>query len=159
MIALQHFTRATRTTPPRSFLPVSSLGMAMALLLSSTAVSPARASTWVAPFTNGFWNTSGNWTGGVPNGVGAIGDFSTLDISFDDSVHLDGPETVGTLIFGDTLPTNNWTLDNNGLPSNVLTLAVSSGAPTITVNNQLATISAVLAGNQGLTVGGAGTLI
>jgi autotransporter-associated beta strand protein len=133
--------------------------MALALLLSSTAVSPARASTWVAPFTNGFWNASSNWTGGVPNGVGAIADFSTLDISFDDSVHLDAPETVGTLIFGDALPTNNWTLDNNGLLSNVLTLAVNSGAPTITVNNQSAAISAVLAGNQGLTVDGAGTLI
>ena len=40
-----------------------------------------------------------------------------------------------------------------------MTLADSSGTPSITVNNETTTISAVLAGTQGLTKTGAGTLI
>jgi len=40
-----------------------------------------------------------------------------------------------------------------------LTLGVTAGTPTITVNNQTATISAVLAGTQGLAKSGAGTLV
>ena len=43
-------------------------------------------------------------------------------------------------------------LDNNGSGSDILTLAVSTGSPAITVNNGTATISAVLAGSAGLTV-------
>ena len=90
---------------------------------------------------------------------GPIADFSTLSITADDTVHMNGPETVGTLLFGDTTPSNNWILDNNNSGGNILTLAVTSGSPTITVNNDTATISAVVAGSLGLTKSGAGTLV
>src|SRR2546429_8821974 len=54
-------------------------------------------------------------------------DFSTLDLTADNTVHLDGARTVGTLKFGDTPPSHNWIIDNNNNAANVLTLAVTSG--------------------------------
>ena len=129
------------------------------LLAAMLTAPPASASTWTGSAGNGLWNTSGNWSGGVPNATGAVADFSTLNIMGDDTVHMNGLETVGTLLFGDTMPSNNWILDNNNNPADILTLAVSSGSPTITVNNDVATISAVVAGSQGLTKNGAGTLV
>ena len=94
------------------------------------------------------------------------------------TVTLDGNRTVGTMLFGDTNPSNNWIL-NAGSPSNsVLTLAVSSGSPLIDVANttqdpipssnsinffpsvtQSATFNVVIAGTSGLTKTGDGTLI
>ena len=101
-----------------------------------------------------------NWLNGViADRTDATADFSTLDITSDVSLSLDTPRTIGELIFGDTTPSNNWTVTNNGSNSNVLTLAVSSGTPTIDVVNQTATISAVLAGAAGFTKTGAGTLV
>ncbi len=119
----------------------------------------ASASTWTDATSGGLWTTSGNWSGGVPNSTGAIADFSTLNITADNVVHLNGSETVGSLLFGDTTASNNWVLDNNGNAGNVLTLGVSSGAPTITVNNQQVTITAAIGGTQGLTDAGPGALV
>src|SRR5206468_4152473 len=87
-----------------------------------------------------------------------IADFSTLDLTADNTVHLSSARTLGGLLFGDTTPSNNWILDNNGTAANTLTLSTSTGTPTITVNNQTATISAVLAGTQGFTKSGNGIL-
>ena len=123
------------------------------------AMPAASASTWNGLTGNSLWNSSGNWSGGVPNATGAVADFSTLDITAETTVHMNGAETVGTLLFGDTTPGNDWILDNNGNGADILTLAVSSGSPTITVNNDTATISAVVAGTQGLAKSGAGALI
>ena len=101
-----------------------------------------------------------NWlNGAIADGSDASANFSTLNITVDNAVHLDTVRTAGTLLFGDTTPSNNWTLDNNGIATNILTLATSSNSPTITVNNQSATIGTVLAGNQGFNKSGSGTLI
>jgi autotransporter-associated beta strand protein len=115
----------------------------------------------VAAWTNaagGSWNTSANWSGNIiPNAVGANTDFSTLDLTNDATVTLDGSKTVGQLNFGDTTPSNNWSINTgSGGP---LTLALGSGMPAITVNNQTAAINATLAGTQGLAKNGAGTLL
>src|SRR5262249_34966203 len=100
---------------------------------------------------------AGNWDTLPPNGVDAIADFSLQDLTSDATVTLDGSFTVGTLLFGDTTPSNNWTI-NAGSPVGTITLAVSSGSPTINVVNDVAAINAVLAGSQGLTKIGNGTL-
>ena len=128
----------------------------LAVGLSATA---APASTWIDATSGGFWTAGGNWSGGIPNSTDAIADFSTLNITADNVVHLNASETVGSLLFGDTTASNNWVLDNNGSASNILTLSVSSGAPTITVNNQQVTISAAIGGTQGFTDAGAGALV
>ncbi|MCX6894061.1 MAG: autotransporter-associated beta strand repeat-containing protein, partial [Verrucomicrobia bacterium] len=124
--------------------------------LSVVLVALQAATGWAA---NGTWNTpfgaswtSVNWVGGVvADGTGFTADFGTLDIAANRTLTLDGARTIGNLTFGDTTATFfNWTLNTGtGGP---LTLAVSSGSPTITVNNSPATaVNVVLAGSGGFT--------
>ena len=70
---------------------------------------------------------------------------------------LDAPHTVGSLVFSDTSGPNGWmvTSNANNFP---LTLAVSSGSPTVTVNNNAATNRIVLSGTQGFVKLGGGSL-
>ncbi|MDD2598804.1 MAG: autotransporter-associated beta strand repeat-containing protein [Kiritimatiellae bacterium] len=103
----------------------------------------------------GAWNTTGNWADGiVAGGTDAIADFSTLNLTAHASVSNDSPRTIGTLRFGDTTPSHNWTLT-----SSTLTLARGAGMPTIAVENQTATIASAVLGNQGLVKSGAGKLV
>ncbi len=113
---------------------------------------------------DGLWSINANWTGGiVANDTGFSADFSAIDITADRTVHLDSARHIGSLVFGDA---NNgsaagWTLDNNGNAANVLTLAGTT--PTITANpmgtGKTATLFAQLAGTNGLTKEGGGTLV
>ncbi len=116
---------------------------------------------WTDTTSGGLWSATSNWSGGlVANGINITADFSTLNITADDTVHLDSARTIGGLYFGDTTPSNNWILDNNGNPSNVLTLTASAGAtPFFQVNNDTATISVGLGGSQGFLKLGAGVLV
>jgi fibronectin-binding autotransporter adhesin len=128
--------------------------MAVTAMAGMPLANPASAvvGTWTNT-SGGLWSGS-NWSGGTPSASGDSALFNTLNISADTTVHLDAPMTVGSMEFGDTVPTNNWTLDSNGnAGTNILTLS-GSGTPTITVDNMTATISAAMAGSQGLTITG-----
>ncbi len=120
--------------------------------------APAGSGVW----TNGLggsWTTSNNWSGGlIAGGMDAAADFSTLNLSANRSVTLDGARTIGSLIFDDTNPAtdHNWTLSTGS--SGPLTLATSSGTPNIAVKGATNIISAVLAGTQGFTKTGVGYL-
>lgn len=121
---------------------------------------------WIRATTDGLWSANSNWQEGiVAAGIGNTGDFSTLEIEDNLTVHLDSPRTLGNLLFGDTDigSAGSWLIDNHGDVGNVLTLAVGAGTPSIQVNplgvGATTTISAVLAGNQGLNKLGTGPLI
>jgi len=120
-------------------------------------VAPARAatSTWTNP-AGGSWTNAANWSGGViADGAGNRANFNTITLPADSVVTLNGPRTIGSLIFDDQNSTkHNWTLNPGG--ANALTLA--GAAPTILVGSATSTISAVLAGTAGLTKTGAGRL-
>ena len=136
---------------------IAVLGSLLALASSNDAL--ATNGTWTRTTSGGLWSAIADWSGGtVATGTDGIANFGTLNLTADITVHLDSARTIGGLLFGDTTPSNDWILDNNNAGGNVLTLAVSSGSPSIQVNNDTATISAVLAGTQGLTKKGAGTL-
>ena len=106
----------------------------------------------------GSWTTAANWAAGtIPDGVGNTPDFSQQRLTSNATVTLDGSHTIGYLVFGDQGDAHNWTLAPGA--GGTLTLQVASGAPIIAVNNQTTTISAVLAGNQGLSVLGGGRLV
>src|SRR6516165_1189259 len=86
------------------------------LLLGPTAcvTQGQLTSTWIKASGTELWSDASNWQGGVPNGSGWTADFSTLDLTADNTIHLDNQfTTVGALVFGDTTPSNNWTLDDN----------------------------------------------
>jgi fibronectin-binding autotransporter adhesin len=136
---------------------------ALALAMTSLVCRPALAVDGVwAPtgFTGdgtGSWSDATKWSGGtIASGAGSQANFSTLNITVDSTVSLNSPRTIGRLLFGDTTASNNWILDNAGNPANVLTLdnTGGTGGPRITVNNQTATISAILAGTNGVTLTG-----
>ncbi len=134
-------------------------GMAGLLVQVSSAWAGTNG-TWSRTASGGFWNDTANWlSGSIATGSDGTADFSTLDISATNTVHLNSARMIGNLSFGDATPSNDWILDNNGVAANALTLTVSAGSPTITVNNQKATISTAIKGSQGLTKAGAGTLL
>ena len=106
----------------------------------------------------GSWASGSNWSGCTyRSGVGAIADFSTLDLTGNATVTLDDAVTVGHLVFGDITPSHHWLLASGSGGS--LTLRVSSGAPTITVKNQTTTCGGTIISYRGLTKDGSGTLI
>ncbi|HKX30578.1 MAG TPA: Ig-like domain-containing protein [Blastocatellia bacterium] len=121
---------------------------------------------WVQGASGETWNANANWLNGiVGGGVGSTADFSSLELVDDLRIRLDAPRTVGNLVFGDTdlASPGNWIIDNNGSAENLITMAVTSGSPTITVNalgvGAVTMIEASLAGNQGLTKIGTGPLV
>jgi len=118
-------------------------------------------------FTNGVWNTdaSGSWNdttkwsnNNPADGAGYTADFSTVNISLNRTVILDGSRSIGTLKLGDTAGPQNWTLTATN--SSVLTLDTGAGtAASIVVNQNTVTNFAPLAGVNGFTKSGAGTLV
>jgi autotransporter-associated beta strand protein len=139
---------------------IAALAALLAFIFASRGAIAGTNGTWTNTASGGLWSFGGNWkTGIVADGTDGVADFSTLNITADNTVHLDSPRTIGTLNFGDTTPSNNWTLDGNGSFSNILTLATSTGTPVIQVNNQTVTNGARLIANQGFTKTGAGTLV
>ena len=126
----------------------------------SAAPSLAQSGSWNQD-ADGDWSLPGNWTGGtVADGTDSTASF-TNDITGDRTINLDGARTIGHLTFSDSPASNGWTLASDS--SDVLTLDVTSGAPTLTVNplgagGKIAEISATLAGSDGLTKAGLGTL-
>ena len=114
--------------------------------------------TWITA-GGGTWTAAGNWAAGLlGNGATVTADFSTLDLTANATVTLDGARTLGNLVFGDTSPSHAWTLaSGSGGP---LTLDNGTNQPVLTVNNPTTTtISAVVAGSNGFIKAGAGTLI
>lgn len=132
-------------------------------LITVLATAPsiqAQNGTWtnlVSGDASGSWAIATNWNNGViADGADNTADFSTLDITSNSIVTLDGARTIGNLIFGDTTLSTNWVLNTGtGGP---LTLDVTAGTPTITANNGTNTIGAVLAGTKGFNKAGTGTL-
>lgn len=106
---------------------------------------------------DGFWSETAKWLeSAIPNGEEIPVDFQTTVEAADTTVTLDSNRTVGAMTFGNANPIN-WTIAaSNGA---VLTLDNGAAAPAITVAANTATIAAPLAGTDGLSVGGAGTLV
>ncbi len=109
------------------------------LMLATTFVASLCAGAFSVQAQSGVWNNASggswaaqpNWSGGIiANGTNAVADFSTLALTADATVTLDGTQTVGSLIFGDTSASHNWFLNpgNNG----ALILADTNAVRTIT---------------------------
>jgi autotransporter-associated beta strand protein len=112
---------------------------------------------WTSAF-GGSWSDAFNWSNNVVgSGAGVLVDFSQLDLTTDATVDLNGPRTIGSVIFGDTSPDSNWIITNS--VSGSLTLDNGTNAPVINVVNQSAILTAQLATTNGLTKTGNGTLV
>ena len=144
----------------RLLLRACFLALPVSLVFPLAQNASAADGTWNAD-AGGNWtvDTGTNWAGGtVAQGTDSTGIFNTVNITSNRTVTLTASLTIGNLTFGDaTTSSNSWTLAQTG--SSVLTLQTTTGTPTITVDNQTATISAGLGGNQGFTKAGAGKLV
>lgn len=111
---------------------------------------PASTSTWVTDA--GDWLNSGNWYIGVPNGVGAVAEF-TFGARTNATVYADSAVTVGTLNIGNT---SSYNLTGNGS----LTLQTSSGnaAVNVTLGSQKINLPLIVASNTTLNVSSGATL-
>ncbi|MDT5269876.1 MAG: hypothetical protein QOH49_2062 [Acidobacteriota bacterium] len=129
-------------------------------------VTSNASGTWAQIASGGLWSGGANWLSGtVANGAGNNADFTALNISGTNNVHLDSPRALGSIIFGDTntATAGSWLIDGNGDPSNGFTFSVASGTPTITVNalgtGATATIGTPVNSTAGLSKAGLGTLV
>ena len=123
---------------------------------SSASSNEASATTalgdsgiWSNP-ASGNWSVSGNWQNGtVADGTGKT---ATIAQAGPVIVTLNGMRTIGGLIFANA----NHTLAG----TSTLNLDVTTGAPVIDVASGVtATVSTPLAGSDGLSKSGAGTLV
>jgi fibronectin-binding autotransporter adhesin len=142
-------------SPTRHSVQIS---LTAALLMAGLSAS-AQSGTWTN-LASGSWSAAANWNNAIiASGADSTADFSTLDITGDVTVTLDGTRTIGNLSFGDTSASHNWILNTGtGGP---LTLSVGSGFPTLTATSGSNSIGAVLASqltSAGLTKLGNGTL-
>ena len=120
--------------------------------LPPLSASILNTATWTN-LAGGAWNSGANWLHGViGTGANNTANFGTLDLGAAATVTLTGPQTIGSLVFADTTPDNNWLITGS-----TLTLAASS-TPTINVTNQTATINSALTGTSGMSKTGAGIL-
>jgi rhamnogalacturonan endolyase len=121
---------------------------------------------WTRATTGGLWSNTANWDGGVVgNGEDRVPIFGNFDLQADNTVILDTARTIGGFNFGDLDPSSpaGWTISDGGNPAHVLTLGVTSGSPTTTVNalgtDATVTLDVPLAGMDGFAKDGAGTLV
>ncbi len=158
--------------------------------VTTLALTAGSASVWSAAgyplVSGGSWSLAGNWTGGVPNAVGAIAAINAPTTAAA-TITLDKPQTIGLLELGNSAsPTVGYTLSGTGTNTltfnnagNGATIAVTDGthainAPVVladnlqvTGNNSGWTLSfggapsgsGSITGGYGLTMGGNGTLI
>ena len=127
-----------------SFLAGSSLLLAPAL--------HAADGSWNVD-ADGDWGTDTNWTGTtIADGTDFTATFGNV-ITADRIINLDADRTIGNITASDT--THNYTISGD----NILTLDVTSGQSIIDVtSNRELTISSVIAGSDGLSKSGAGSL-
>ena len=104
----------------------------------------------------GQWSDPGMWQDSlVARGAGIGADFATLELGASATVTLDQPETIGRLLFGNELSSGSWTLTGS-----TLTLDNKTAKPIIQVTaDRTATITAPLAGTNGVLKSGGGTLV
>lgn len=116
----------------------------------------AADSVWTNP-AGGSWAGTTNWSGGVvAEGTGALADFSTLDLTADATVTLDGDRTIGTLRLSDSVASNGWVISAG--TGGTLTFA-AAGTPVVSSGNGTSSVGVVVAGTQGLQKTGAGTIV
>jgi len=119
---------------------------------------PAGSAVWTNR-SGGSWPVGANWSPGqAAGGTDAVADFSTLNLSLNPTVTLDGARTAGTLAFDDQNPAgkHNWTISPGS--GGTLTLGTSAGAPAIAALGGSNTLNVTVAGTQGLLKTGTGYL-
>jgi hypothetical protein len=128
----------------------------LALALPSLAVAQTNG-TWNVD-ANGTWSTTTNWLNStVASGTNAAANFANVNLTTARTITVDGNYTIGSMNVGDTYASGP-TFETYTFSSGTLTLANTTGAPTINVALGGATgfrrvqFTTVLAGTNGLAL-------
>jgi len=124
--------------------------------VTTIALTVASSAVW-SRAVSGNWSSTANWTGGVPNAIGAGAVFSASTTAAL-TITLDVPVTVGTLLLGNSgnaavgyalsgTGSNTLTLNSSGYP-------LAGGGATITVMDGTHAIYASVELNDNLAVTG-----
>jgi len=132
-------------------------GQSAFALVTVSVTTVTADGTWIAD-ASAIWSDINRWKDNiVASGAGRTADFSTINITANRVVSIDTSRTVGTLKLGDTSGSEGWLFTSAG--GSGLTLDTASATqPSIVVTNT-ATISAPVAGMNGFSKSGPGTLI
>jgi len=123
--------------------------------VTTIGLTVAPIAVW-STVVSGSWSSAGNWTGGVPNAIGAGAVFS-ISTTAALTITLDKPQTVGTLLLGNLGNASvGYTLTGTG--TNTLTLNNSGSGASITVTDGIHAINAPVILADNLLVSGSGTL-
>ena len=112
-----------------------SLAGSAALLSAHAEIPPPPAPSWTGAANDGLWTSPANWSGGIPNAVGAQATFSTPAVPT--TVALNGGKTVGLIVFNNPSTytigssADTLTLDNGASPAGI---SVQSGMHHIAAN-------------------------
>lgn len=130
--------------------------LAFGSIFLTASLAHAADGTWNVDAASN-WDDAGNWLGGtIADGIGFTA-FFTQELTVDRTVTLDTARTIGNITFTDgTTSDSNLTISG----ANLLTLDVASDAPVINVTqaDRTLTIATAVAGLDGLSKTGAGTL-
>jgi autotransporter-associated beta strand protein len=141
----------------RRLIPgILAAALAMALCIKP---SQAQSGTWTGAAGTGIWGGTGNWFNNtVASGSGSTASF-VGEYTATQNVAVNAARTIGNITFTDTTPSHDVNIVTHTTPF-VLTLQVATGSPTINVTQagRTLTIGNVVAGTQGLTKSGLGTL-
>jgi len=130
--------------------------LASSLLAASTSLHAQTNGTYTSQ--TGAWNQTSSWQGGtIATGVDATAFFTNDVTTGERTTSLGANRTIGHIVFTDA---DLSTPFNRIIANNILTLAVSSGSPSIDVtqSGRQLRITSQVSGNQGLTKTGAGIL-
>ena len=137
------------------------LALAGGGLLLPAANARAADGTWTSNAA-GNWSDTARWLGGtVADGADALADFSTIEITGNRTVTIDGASpftrTIGRLRFEDITPTHVYTIAAPAGNTLLLdtTTAVQPNIETVTGNHF---ITAVVTGDQGFSKSGEGQI-
>lgn len=131
----------------------------LSLLLALHAIPSANAAdgSWTGA-RSGSWENPSNWAGNdIASGSGTVGIFNDTGHTGHVTVTLDGPKTVGSLLFGDPAASHDWFVRTG--TGGGLTMDAGNSMPTVSVVNRTATLGLNLGGNKGLAKDGEGELI
>src|SRR5260370_19712076 len=127
------------------------LAIGMIALAGSNQVSClAQSGTWNVD-ADGNWSTATNWSGGIiADGANNTADFSTVPITTNRTVTLDGSRTLGNINIGEPVLSYYYQdfVSSNG---SVLTLSNSGGMPML-ISAGYRNLHIPIAGNNGLNI-------
>jgi autotransporter-associated beta strand protein len=142
---------ATETTFIRGMQRTVSAAAAIAMVLAG--LPAAAQSTWLPTTGTVPWTSGTNWSGAVPNAVGAVANFFNGGSG---ASLIATSVTTGTITM--TGSTGNIVIGDNATTNDIVTLAVTSGTPVVNVTSGNCNLFmyANVEGTQGITKNGSG---